>query len=380
MASTAQADADMIVKLLLDSELPVATRQMFVDGMPHAIFAQSGVRHEFQKQFVSLARATLLDLQHTLGERQAAVEAAIEAAKTHCQEGKTALEVATQAEEAASAVVQEKAEELRKRRDAAAKTRLERTEAELVKDRLDKVWSQLESQKSTVSFLLEGHFRMLQDGGWGDEEARDTAVDEVQKYLQSLRAEPALLAASPTALACRPESRTSFDTLTTSCVEEVLRERAASLDQQLQEGQSQRQDATAEALGLAALLEREGEEEVTAHAALMEAKAALQDAVLVRTTATEEVARRGKAVSDQLSSQVLQEEQAKRVATTLEAAERLVAFEYEAVHQEPICLADTKASSMEDVEMVDAASKGEDALFDLCNLSAVPHTTSRGTY
>lgn len=328
MAYTAQADVDAVVRLLLESDLQPATRQMLVDGLPHAISSKSGQRHALQEQFVTLARATLQELQRGAAEKRGALREAIEAAEVHAEEGKTAEEAAGKGEEAAEAAVREKSERHAERQAALAYTRKQLKEAEAARDRTLKAWNQLEGQKSEVSFLIEGPLRMLREGGWEDEESRDSACDSVLQCLAQATAEPSLLAAAKAALACRPEKRTEFDLMTVTCVTEVLQEKANGLEQQMQANKLEKDDVVAEALGLMALASREGEEESSAHTDLLLARAAVQESIATRKEATAELKTRNQAVSQKLASQVLEEERAKLIDATLEAAERLVAFAY----------------------------------------------------
>jgi len=277
---------------------------------------------------VALARATLRDLECAATERGGELRATAEAARQRLEEGKVADEVAVRAEEAARAAVQEMTERLDRCRAALERTGAERAEAEAARDHILKAWSQLEGQKSEVTYLLDGPLRMLCDGGWEDEEVRDSALEAVVKRLRSLHAEAALVAAAPRALTCRPERREAFDELTVASVTEVLRARVDGLDEQLRTKRLERDDAVSEALGLSALSDREVADEAAARAGLLEAKASLQAAIQTRSDTTAELARRGEAVTEQLSVQVVEEERARLLAVALEAAERLVTFDY----------------------------------------------------
>merc|ERR1719323_470818 len=196
---------------------------------------------------------------------------------------------------------------------------------------------------------------MLREGGWEDEDVRDAAVEAVAGSLSSLRADAALAAAAPKALAMRTDGRRDFDELAVGCVAEFLQERIPGLARELGGRAPAREDAEAEALGLRALAEREADEEAAALVDLATAQGAEEAAKLERQAAEAEVARAQAALSVRLAEQVCEEDWAKRVDIALEAAERLVSFEYKAAQEAAGAAADAKTAE-EGAEMPEAAA------------------------
>mmetsp|Transcript_1503 Transcript_1503/g.4500 ORF Transcript_1503/g.4500 Transcript_1503/m.4500 type:complete len:333 (+) Transcript_1503:70-1068(+) len=331
MARTAKADVDAISELLRQSgTVHAGAKQMLLDGLPRAVPAEGQQRHAMQEQFVKLAQSALLDLKRMADERLDAFQSAVTNISADIEVAKEAEAAAEQKVEAASAVVEERSQQVDVRCAALRRTHEERTSAEFVMGTVLEKCTELEAHKSEILSLLEGPFDMLLQGGWEDEEVRDSVIGSVTKLLGGMQAETSLVAATTKALALRPGSRAEFDKLTTATVGEVLRERVKSTDQQLQAKAHEREDVTAQALGLMALSEREDEEVMQARSKLAEAKEALKLAVQAREEAGAETGRRKAELSTQLSAQVLEEETAKQIHAALEAAGRLVELKYAA--------------------------------------------------
>lgn len=346
MAFTAQADAAAVSSLLGENG-----QQTLVNGLPHAISDEGKTRHWMLESFTKMALAAVQDLQRAGEAHREQLQADGEAAEAAIKEGETSVEVAGEAEKAADADVQQREEKLEKCKAALAKTKGERADAQSARDKVAKKYQQLENQKNEVTFQLEGQFLMLLGGGWEDEESRDAAIESVTQLLTELKAETSLIAAAPGALVKRPADRQEFDEFTLSSVKEILEARVASVTAELEAAAPGREDAEAEALGLSALADREGDEESTAMSDFIEAKAAAEKAVDARKEATAELARRHKALKKHSSTKAAAEESAKRIAETLEAAERLVAFEYKAAEPPAADVAMDTAAATEDVEM-----------------------------
>jgi len=239
-----------------------------------------------------------------------------------------------------------------------------------------KSWEELQGERAEASFLMEGPLRMLLDGGWEDDDARDSALGAVGGYLASVQAEPTLLAAVPDALRCRPESRGPFDKLTASAVAELVKEKADDAAARIEAARPQQEDLSAEALGLWALSDREEEAERAARAALTAAKGALTSARSAAVQAADEVAEKDAAVGVKLAAQAREQEWGAEVAKALEAAERLVAFSYpteleavgsmgtgsgtaEEAAATDAAAAEVPAATAQDAEMEDVQPKGE---------------------
>mmetsp|Transcript_80546 Transcript_80546/g.249924 ORF Transcript_80546/g.249924 Transcript_80546/m.249924 type:complete len:357 (+) Transcript_80546:95-1165(+) len=330
MAHTPQADIDIVAGVLRKSSLPTATSQMLINGLPHVISSKDRPRHGMQEQFAGLVRSTLLDLTTATSERTAACQAGIAAGRGELEAAKAEQEATAQAEQAAAAAVLKKGEELERHRAAKARTESELATAEAARDRVQEAWRELEAQKSTMVSLIGGPLLMLREGGWEDDEARDSAIDAVAKQLKFIGADQALAAAARGALSTRPTARKEFDELVVSATSEFLEGKLASFEQQLLAAAPGREDAEAEAMGLAALSLRERLEELDAHSTLYDAKAAAEAASKTRQDAEATVRTRQDALSEKLTAQVLEDEWAQQLAKAAAAAERLVAFSYKA--------------------------------------------------
>jgi len=374
MAFAAQADAAAVAEILRDSG-----RQTLVDGLAHAVPCEGQARHWMQEKFAEMVRAALQELQRTSAAQHEQFEPTVAAAQAAIQQAETAQGAAAEAKKAAVAAVEEKAQAVERCRAALAKTKLERADAEAARHVVLRSWSGLEARRSGVAFLLEGPLRMLLDGDWEDEEGRDAAAESVAKALTEVGAEAALVVAAPVALAVRPQSREEFDRVTVDSAVEVLEERASSLNAQLLAAAPALEDAEAEALGLLALAERESGAEHEAKELCMVAKYEAKQATRALEEAGAEIARRHAALSDMLSGHVLEEERAKRIAAAMDAAERLVAFEYSTVQPSADAPADDAAMATVWMEIVQATADAQLGVNGLAEDSAMATESTEAT-
>merc|ERR1711865_398397 len=106
----------------------------------------------------------------------------------------------------------------------------------------------------------------------------DAAIDMVVGLLEEINAEKTLVAAVPGSYKPKPEQRGPFDKLCVDGVTNVVGKHRASLEADFATAEQQATEATAEALGLWALLDVEKQAQSDAQAGLEFAKDAVKKA------------------------------------------------------------------------------------------------------
>lgn len=233
-------------------EYPEQSRTMIMEGLPHAL-AHETPKHEYQEKFLSLFQGMLEDARRFAAEKQATAEETSKLEETSLQSLQAAYSEATAAAEAARVAALDQASAMEKARQAVKDAERDHKETEREQSRFDKAFDQLLEEKAKVAYVLEGSFLLLAEGGWEDEDAKASAVDTVQSYLEGIGAEKVLVAAAHAALSTKMDSRKPFDKVTVEHVREVLEEKMRDITAKVEHEQIYYDKAKAELLGAWAL-------------------------------------------------------------------------------------------------------------------------------
>jgi hypothetical protein len=265
---------------------PESVKQLLLAALPHSFGTNV---HQFQKEAASMLRKSLEEARAAAGEAQVATTQRVKEAQIILEALQADVESSTGAEEAAHAVLNEKASAVEVahetvKREEAACDEASSTKVEVVAEQ-----QKHEAAKAEIESIQTGSFRMLLDGGWEDEEVRDACIDAVCNYLSAEGADVVLMAALPKALALRPAECGGFDKMAVDEAFRLISEKVAACDAKLKEHADAFEDATAEHLGAWAIADVAREKEKAANAERDAAHAALQSASVDKKLALSKV-------------------------------------------------------------------------------------------
>lgn len=316
-------DCDRLVRALVEFEAyPDETRQMLIESLPYAMARQSGAElHPHQVQLLGIAhdavRAAYQNAARHLEESESAVGEA-EASLTSSNEGLAAATLErTQTRAAADSV----AARLQGAEREVEQAEEELSRAEAARDAASAGVVELRNARNTVADAVAGPFALLRDGTWQDSQARNAAVEELQRRLADIGAEDTLISAVPIAMARPPSERGGFDRVTVESLARVLENHIASLDARLAAGE----EAAAEAALLAAgaLLSAARDHAKSLRGALQDAEATVEAALARHASAEAEVAERRAALDARRAERELLADKAQDLSGALAVAERL---------------------------------------------------------
>merc|ERR1712032_543978 len=150
-------------------------------------------------------------------------------------------------------------------------------------------------------------------------------IGKVQEYLRSIRAEPALVAAVPGALGCKPDKRAGFDRTTINSINSVIESALARLDADIAASATMLKEISAEALGAWAILEVAKERTSDVRVELVRAQELLSDSTHAHQSAEGNVSNSVKSQSDLRVQEKLAGESVSSLSKAIDALSRLVA-------------------------------------------------------
>jgi len=224
---------------------PADARQVFLEGLPGSVAGTGGI----------LLAAALQDANAAASKASEEASAAAEEAANELDMVKTALEEVSSSVETTQAEA-EKTESISKAAAKVAKeAEREHNFSEKAAASQTKEWAAVREEQARAAAVLGGSFRLLEAGGWEDEEVKVASVQAVEDFLNDINAEKVLIAALPIAISAKPDSRKPFDAMAVEAAGKVLASHLAGLEAKVRESEPEEKEAKAELLGLWALAE-----------------------------------------------------------------------------------------------------------------------------
>merc|ERR1712032_368884 len=150
-------------------------------------------------------------------------------------------------------------------------------------------------------------------------------IGKVQEYLRSIRAEPALVAAVPGALGCKPDKRAAFDRTTIISINSVIESALARLHAGIAASATMLKETSAEALGAWAILEVAKERTSDARVELVRAQELHSESTHAHQSAVGDVSNSVKLQNDLRLQEKLAGESVSSLSKAIDALSRLVA-------------------------------------------------------
>jgi len=251
--------AEVDVKAVLtaldsDNAAQTTLHQMLAAGLPHAVGAAPAERHGYQQEHLEMTRDALEAAQKDGEAAKVGTKRKLEEA----QEGLTGREakittVETSIKEAEEAA-KGKEKVLHSKREEVGSVKKLKHAADGEFNSLKKTAGAAQKASDEVAQVKE-LLGVLREGGWADDEFRDTSADEVKKLLESLEVEDCLMTAAPLALRRPPAERGAFDKVVLTGVSDAVTKKSEAVEKEAAGATQTMEEAQWEAMGLAALLE-----------------------------------------------------------------------------------------------------------------------------
>jgi len=319
-------DFEKIARALREyGEYPSHTKNMLLEGLPHALSRVGGVPHAHQVRFLSIVHDALVDARRYAQDRLTACEGRVDSAQAELCEREHARDDCVEALKDARADAAEKKLSLGMAERAEADDEEEHRNAKRKRQDLAEELSSLQQQREELVVGLGGPLQLLTDGTWQDEKARDSAVMTVLVYLGKMKAENTLFAASPHALNKYPKNRGAFDLAVVDAITGIMNEKVELLDGRLNEIRSNllgQADVTA--LTTLAMLDLDRAKTADQRAALADSEASVESAVAACGIAESRLSEQFAEVAARKSEQVPASEKVQQLDETLELVSRLM--------------------------------------------------------
>jgi len=355
-------DLQGVTKVLLEfEECPEVARKMFAAGLSNAVArdgaADAGAaRHDFQVRFLVATQNAVRDAHRSAVEKEAAALECAKTAEVELAAQQTVSKEATKVEQEAVVDTQSKASILQETKQQVAKSEREYKKVEEGKARFCKERDQVKQEYEQHSAIADGPLRMLSEGGWEDDEVKDSVIEAVVTHLQSFKADDVLLAAAPSALGTKPASRHPFDTITVECILSAFEAQGKKFTARLAEGEAEERLTLAHALGMWAVADVARDAQQTATGSSDAAAANLEIKAGNAQVEAKKAADKENAVVAIRSQHALAVERVQATQEAVVALERMIANEYKSAETEPAKDVMMEAEPVKDVIMEEAIS------------------------
>jgi len=318
-------DLQQVLRVLSDTDKypaqhPSDARLMLAHGLPEALPLFGEEQHQYQKDIVDLTEKVLDELLQACTEASLNSAAVIQECEAQLANCKADHDNAVSVTAAARGESKEKIAA-----HVLAKKQLVGFEAEqeLVGQNHNEVatqLSELQAKKQNADEIVKA----LEDNQVGTSPADVSLANLVTEYLQSVKAEKALIAAVPGVLKCQPSERRGFDALAFETIKEVVCQSANALSTEVATAAKEERYAEAEALGAWAVADVERDKLNKLSDARAEAQRNLQQAEAAEAAAVHAAASQVEAVRKAVADQTAAEEKVTELKQQiLEAFERL---------------------------------------------------------
>jgi len=346
------ADINMVVSVVQAVEIQDGVRTMLLSGLPLTT-SKTGAPQGYQKQFLDLAGSVLQEVQGRAAGDLAGLEATLEQAEAAFKGLQaTKLEAAQTMEQATetTAVAKAEAASVSKVAEAAGATH---AKAEKDASALTKSWDEVKQERARCGAVAEGSFRMLMDGGWGDDETMAEAVAAVKELLTEIGAEKVLVAGAPDALAIMPDARHAFDKIIVDEVSSCLTKHLTALDTRIAASAPKEARKKAEVLGVWAIADCAKDDVTSAKRKFDEAKATQKEAGALLDFEKQRVAEEKAAIGEQATKRARVQATVEDVKGAITAIDRL--------STEPAEVPVTEPAAAEPEAAVETAAPAEEA-------------------
>merc|ERR1719162_324391 len=230
-----------------------------------------------------------------------------------------AVQAMEQATETA-AVAKAEAANVSKVAEAAAATY---TKSEKDASVLTQSWDEVKQERARCGAVAEGSFRMLMDGGWGDDETMAESVAAVKEFLPKIGAEKVLVAGASGALSIMPDARQAFDKIVVDEVSSCLTKHLAELNTRIAASAPKEARKKAEVLGLWAIADCAKDDVTSTKRKFDEAKASQKQAGALLDSEKQKVTQEKGAIAEQASKRARIQATVEDVQGALTAIDRL---------------------------------------------------------
>lgn len=300
-----RAQLGTVLKLLTSLPLEGSLSEMLCAGLPHALELTNQERHPMASTVLAMAKEVLAGAQTESQDTEATSKAEVDAAQADLNACQAAVASASESLAAAQAAVGERKEALGESKNGVSREEHEHKRAEADEKSRAKVAARLEKRRREVATLT------AQLGVKG-------SANAIETWLEEAKADPVLIASVSPVLEKEPADRVGFDLTVISALQTFLKERAASLDKEVEREAENQADAHATAVGAFAILDLARDAVKDAAQRLKDAEADVEAARVSLDEAKIAVNRQETVVSKKRVACTVAEEKVKRTRRGLE--------------------------------------------------------------
>lgn len=301
--------------------------QMLAAGLPHAVGAAPAERHGYQQEHLEMTRDALEAAQKDGEEAKVGTKRKLEEAQEELTGREAKIATVETSIKEAEEVAKGKEKVLHTKREEVGSVKKLKQAADGEFNSLKKMAGVAQKASDEVAQVKE-LLGVLREGGWADDEFRDTSADAVKKLLESLEVEDCLMTAAPLALRRPPAERGAFDKVVLTGVTDAVTKKSEAVEKEAAGATQTMEESQWEAMGLAALLEVSQDSRDDADREHRDAVSALKQANNELKHARNDVSKQQDAIVSLQINLSEADERAKGRQAALEALQRLKEWAY----------------------------------------------------